>query len=214
MSCLLAPSILSSNYCTMADSVKQMMDGGADWIHLDVMDGQFVPPITFGAQFVSDLRALGSTPFEVHLMTLTPERHFEAFIKAGCTRVIFHTEVTDHAHRHLQTLKAAGVQRGLAINPGTAACAIEPLIDEIDLALVMTVNPGWGGQSFISGALKKVKRLRDLREDLQIEVDGGIDPKTIGTAYKAGANIFVTGSFVAGSPSIAGAMQELRQACG
>lgn len=142
---LIAPSILSCDPAEYRPSVKQMLEAGCDWLHFDVMDGQFVPPITFGSDLVRSLRALGTTPFEVHLMTRTPEAHFEPFIKAGCQRVIFHAEVTNHAHRLCRILQERGVEAGIAINPATPFQAIEPLIGTIDLALVMTVNPGWGG---------------------------------------------------------------------
>src|SRR5688572_21943408 len=125
MKCLLAPSILSCDFGAFADSVGQMMAGGADWIHFDVMDGQFVPPITFGAQLVKDLRRLGSTPFEAHLMTETPDQHFDVFVEAGCSRIIFHAEATPHAHRLVQALRGHGVQAGVAINPGTSTALIE-----------------------------------------------------------------------------------------
>lgn len=212
MTLQLAPSILSCSYRDMADSIQQMIDGGAEWIHYDVMDGQFVPPITFGAQLVKDMPK--GTGLEAHLMTLTPERHFEAFIEAGCKRIIFHAEATMHAHRLVQDLHSRGVQAGLAINPGTPIEAAIPLLSDLDLVLVMTVNPGWGGQEFIEECLEKVRRVRELAPDLDIEVDGGIDPSTIGRAWGAGANVFVAGSFIARSSSIPGAMRELRSACG
>ena len=190
------------------------MEAGADWIHCDVMDGQFVPPITFGSQMVEGLRRLGDVPLEVHLMTLTPEAHFDAFAGAGCSRIIFHQEVAPHAYRLAQRLHSMGLQAGIALNPGTSALAIEPLLDLVDLALVMTVNPGWGGQEFIHKCLDKVRWLRERRADLNIEVDGGVDEHTIGEAMEAGANVFVTGNYVAHAPSPAGALAKLRQICG
>lgn len=209
----LAPSILSCDPSQFRPSVAEMIEAGVDWIHFDVMDGQFVPPITFGADLVKSLRSLGRTPFEAHLMTQTPEAHFRAFADAGCQRIIFHAEATIHAHRLVQTLHDMGVGAGIAINPGTPVDAIMPVVGDIDLALVMTVNPGWGGQQFIQSTLKKIRVLRDARPNLDIEVDGGIDPGTICVAMQAGANVFVTGSFLMRAKSIADGVQELRAAC-
>lgn len=210
---LIAPSILSCDPSQFRPSVKEMLDGGCDWLHFDVMDGQFVPPITFGADLVKSLRDLGDTPFEVHLMTETPDAHFEAFIEAGCERVIFHVETTPHAHRLCQSLHEKDVQAGVAINPATPFEELEPLIGLMDLALVMTVNPGWGGQRLIDSCLNKVRRLRELAPALDIQVDGGIDPTTIGRAWEAGANVFVAGSYLMKAPSIAQGIEELRSGC-
>jgi len=179
-----------------------------------VMDGQFVPPITIGDGVAKGLRRLGDFTLEAHLMTLTPEAHFEAFAKAGCNRIIFHSEATSHAHRLTQTLHSMGVQAGVAVNPATPVAMVEEIVDILDEVLVMTVNPGWGGQTFISEALHKVKRLRSLRSDLIIEVDGGIDEKTLPVAREAGANLFVVGSRLANGKSIAEAYNTLAALCG
>lgn len=210
----LAPSMLSCDQARIADAVDEMAATGADWIHFDVMDGQFVPPITFGDGLVRALRGIGDTPFEAHLMTLTPERHFDAFIEAGCKRMIFHVEATAHGHRLAQSLREAGVSPGVSLNPGTPVEAVAPFLDALDLVLVMTVNPGWGGQSFIRACLPKIRELRKLKPDLEIEVDGGIVPATLVETREAGANVFVAGSFLVRSPSIAEGMAELRVACG
>lgn len=210
---LISPSILSCDPAEFKPAVKQMLDAGCDWLHFDVMDGQFVPPITFGADLVKSLRSLGGTPFEVHLMTETPDAHFDAFIEAGCSRVIFHTEATHHAHRLCQRLHEQDVQAGVAINPATPVENLLPLVGTMDLALVMTVNPGWGAQRLIEECLQKVRALRGAAPALDIEVDGGIDPTTIGRAWEAGANVFVTGSYLMRAPSIAQGIEELRAAC-
>jgi ribulose-phosphate 3-epimerase len=190
-----------------------MMAAGVDWIHFDVMDGQFVPPVTFGADLVRSLRGLGETPFEAHLMTETPDRHFQAFIEAGCRRIVFHAEATAHAHRLLQSLHEAGAEGGVAVNPGTPIQALEPLLGLMDVALVMTVNPGWGGQRLIESCLDKVKWLRKQAPGLEIEVDGGVDPTTIRRLWEAGATTFVAGSHMVRAASIAEAARELREAC-
>ena len=208
----LAPSVLSFDMSRLAESLPKLAALGPDVIHFDVMDGQFVPPITFGDAFVKSCRSLVETPFEAHLMTLTPERHFEAFAKAGCSRIIFHAEATAHSHRLVQSLHDLGLEAGVAINPGSPVELLDPIGEDLDLALVMTVNPGWGGQKFISETLGKVSRLRAAFPKLTIEVDGGIDPETIGTAAKAGANLFVVGSFLAKAKDLNAAHAELEAA--
>lgn len=214
MKCLLAPSILSFDLTDLKQSVVTLAENGAKVIHLDVMDGQFVPPITFGDSYVKALRPAVNSVFEAHLMVETPERQFEPFAKAGCSRIIFHVEATSHSHRLAQTLKSMGIEAGIAINPGTPVEAIEPVLDIVDIVLVMTVNPGWGGQSFLSGMLEKTARIRAMRPDVMIEVDGGIDPTTLPIARAAGANLFVVGSHLARAKSLAEATREMVTLCG
>ncbi len=179
-----------------------MVEAGAHIIHLDVMDGQFVPPITFGDVLAMNLRNHTEAPMEAHLMTITPDRHFDAFIKAGCMRIIFHAEATAHSHRLVQELKSKGVEAGIAINPSTPVEVLETVISDIDLALVMTINPGWGGQSLIPATLEKIRKVRQMRPDLDIQVDGGVDPKTLPSLIEAGANVFVVGSYLLRAPTI------------
>lgn len=212
MRCELAPSILSFDPGDLRRAVLDLVEAGADRIHFDVMDGQFVPPITFGDALVRSLRPLVPVPFEAHLMTNTPDRHFEAFAAAGCQTIIFHAEATRHAHRLALRLRDMGVRAGVAINPGTPVENVLPLVGAVDLVLVMTVNPGWGGQEMVVSCLDKVRRLRDLGI-ADIEVDGGIDPTTIPGASAAGANVFVVGSYLARAASLTDAMQELRLVC-
>ncbi|MGV3618804.1 MAG: ribulose-phosphate 3-epimerase [Fimbriimonas sp.] len=211
----LAPSILSFDLTDLREKVATFVAAGVGIVHLDVMDGQFVPPITFGDAYVKALRsAAPAALFEAHLMTLTPERHFEAFAAAGCGRIIFHAEVAPHAHRLVQQLRQLGVEVGIALNPGTPAEAVLPLLGEIDLVLVMTVNPGWGGQAFLPFTLEKVRRLRAERADLLIEVDGGVDPKTLPLVRDAGADVFVVGSYLARAEDLGAAVRGLTEQLG
>lgn len=211
----LAPSVLGLNHADMRRSVAQIIEAGAEILHFDVMDGQFVPPITFGDALVRGLRDLSPAPlFEAHLMTETPDRHFEAFRAAGCGRIIFHAEATEHSHRLAQQLRGMGVQAGIAINPGTSAEAVREVLEVVDLVLVMTVNPGWGGQSFIGSALDKVRQIRSWSPNVHIEVDGGIDPDTLPQAKAAGANVFVVGNFLTRQADLGAATEELLARCG
>jgi ribulose-phosphate 3-epimerase len=198
----LAPSVLSFDLTSLSSSVPRLIAAGAGIVHLDVMDGQFVPPITFGAALANSLRKHTDAPMEAHLMVMNPERQFDAFQEAGCKRIVFHYEATKHAHRLVQDLKSRGLDAGIAINPGTSSEVLDAVIGDVDMVLVMTVNPGWGGQRFIASTLEKIARVRALRPDLDIQVDGGIDPSTIGQVIEAGANSFVVGSYLLKPPTL------------
>jgi ribulose-phosphate 3-epimerase len=198
----LAPSVLSFDLTSLSSSVPRLIAAGAGIVHLDVMDGQFVPPITFGAALASSLRKHTDVAMEAHLMVMDPERQFDAFQEAGCKRIVFHYEATKHAHRLVQDLKSRGLDAGIAINPGTPSEVLDAVIGDLDMVLVMTVNPGWGGQRFIASTLEKIARVRALRPDMDIQVDGGIDPSTIGQVIEAGANSFVVGSYLLKPPTL------------
>ncbi|MEY4880959.1 MAG: hypothetical protein RLZ87_388 [Armatimonadota bacterium] len=198
----LAPSVLSFDLTSLSSSVPRLIAAGAGIVHLDVMDGQFVPPITFGAALASSLRKHTDAPMEAHLMVMDPERQFDAFQEAGCKRIVFHYEATKHAHRLVQDLKSRGLDAGIAINPGTPSEVLDAVIGDLDMVLVMTVNPGWGGQKFIASTLEKIARVRALRPDMDIQVDGGIDPSTIGQVIESGANSFVVGSYLLKPPTL------------
>lgn len=196
MSGIIAPSVLSFDLSNTGETVPRLARAGAGVIHFDVMDGRFVPPITFGAAYVKSLRGKTDALFEAHLMTETPERQFEAFAEAGVERLIFHAEATAHAHRLCGEIRRLGMSPGVAINPGTPVEAALALGGEADLILVMTVNPGWGGQSFIEASLDRIRAVRAARPDVLIEVDGGIDPRTAQLVREAGADLLVVGSYL------------------
>ncbi len=198
----LAPSVLSFDLTSLSSSVPRLIAAGAGIVHLDVMDGQFVPPITFGAALANSLRKHTDALMEAHLMVMDPERQFDAFQEAGCKRIVFHYEATKHAHRLVQDLKSRGLDAGIAINPGTPSEVLDAVIGDLDMVLVMTVNPGWGGQRFIASTLEKIARVRALRPDMDIQVDGGIDPSTIEKVIEAGANSFVVGSYLLKPPTL------------
>lgn len=196
----IAPSILAADFARLGDEIAAVTAAGADYIHVDVMDGHFVPNLTIGPSVVKAVRGASSLPFDVHLMIAPVDPYIDAFADAGADILTVHPEAGPHLHRTLQRIRAAGVKPGIALNPATPAETIEPVLDDIDLVLVMSVNPGFGGQKFISSQLSKIEKVRTLIDasgrDISLEVDGGVDPVTAPKAIAAGADMLVAGSAV------------------
>lgn len=213
----IAPSILSADLGRLAEQIALVAEGGADMIHVDVMDGRFVPNLTFGAGVVAAARRATNLPVDVHLMVVEPERYLRPFADAGASVFTFHPEATRHPQRQLAAAREAGMAAGLALNPGTPLGYAEELVTDLDLLLIMTVNPGFPAQAYLPSATGKIGRARALLDaagsSARLEVDGGITPATIGAAHAAGADTFVAGSAVFGAPDPAGAMRELRRRC-
>ncbi|EFQ57016.1 ribulose-phosphate 3-epimerase [Streptococcus downei F0415] len=212
----IAPSILAADYANFAQELKRIDETSADYVHIDIMDGQFVPNISFGADVVASLRKHSKLVFDCHLMVVEPERYVDAFAQAGADIMTIHVEAIQHIHGALQKIKKAGLKAGVVINPGTPVSALEPILNLVDQVLIMTVNPGFGGQAFIPEMLEKVKKVATWREEagynFDIEVDGGVDDKTIKACKDAGANVFVAGSYLFKADDLASQVQTLRDA--
>ncbi len=211
----IAPSILSADFTCLRDQIQIAAENGADWIHVDVMDGHFVPNLTMGPFIVEACRRITTLPLDVHLMIESPEQHLEAFLQAGADHLLVHVEACAHVHRTLQTIRELGGKAGIALNPGTPAAAVQAVLHLVDIVLVMTVNPGFSGQAFLPEVLPKITELRGMLDaagaQAMIEVDGGIDAETLPLARNAGAQVFVAASAVFKHPGgIASGLKALR----
>lgn len=209
----IAPSILSADFANLGAEVKKVVDAGAEFVHIDVMDGTFVPEITLGAGIVKAIRPVTDTVFDVHLMVEHPDTHIEAFAKAGADYITFHVEAAKHPHRMIQAIHALGCKAGVSLNPGTPIAMIEELLPDVDMVLVMSVNPGYGGQKFIPGSISKLQRIRKALDELgsqaELQVDGGVNEENAQSIIDAGATVLVAGSAVYKSKDIPATIKKL-----
>lgn len=211
---MIAPSILSANFTKLGAEITQVLADGADVIHIDVMDGHFVPNITIGPLVVAAVRKITKAPLDVHLMIANPDQYIEAFAEAGADWITVHVEVCHHLHRTIHAIRQLGKKAGAVLNPGTSLTTLEWILDDLDLVMLMSVNPGFGGQKFIRSAIDKTHKLKTMIDarglQVGIEIDGGVSPATIGEISQAGANIFVAGSAVFGQANYAKVISELK----
>ncbi len=213
----IAPSILTADFARLADEIAMLEAGGADWVHVDVMDGRFVPNLTFGARVIETVRRVTELPMDVHLMVVEPQNYFDAFVDAGASGLTIHAEVAPHLNRQLAHIRELGAAAGVALNPSTSLTTIEDVLTDIDLLLVMTVNPGFGAQQFIPHSLEKISRARRMLDAAGsravLEVDGGINRETIYRCWRAGADAFVAGNAVFSADDPRGEIGALRAQC-
>ncbi|EDL64141.1 ribulose-phosphate 3-epimerase [Bacillus sp. SG-1] len=212
----IAPSILSADFANLAKEIKDVESGGADYIHVDVMDGHFVPNITLGPMIVKAVRPITDLPLDVHLMIENPDQYIEAFAEAGSDYITVHAEATPHLHRTIQLIKSRGIKAGAVLNPGTPVDMIKHVIEDLDMVLLMTVNPGFGGQSFIQSVVPKIREVHELAQQfnpsMEIEVDGGITAETAKVCADAGATVFVAGSAIYNKEDREQAISAIREA--
>jgi ribulose-phosphate 3-epimerase len=212
---LIAPSILSADFSRLGDEIRAVEAAGADYIHVDVMDGHFVPNITIGPLVVEAARKVTTLPLDVHLMISDPDRYIPDFAAAGADIIVFHAEAVNHVHRTVQLIKSLGKKAGISLNPATSLHCLDYVLDDLDLVLLMTVNPGFGGQSFIEACLPKIHALRGMLDkrglETELEVDGGVKISNIDRISHAGADVFVAGSAVFGSPDYSKTIEELKR---
>lgn len=210
----IAPSILSADFARLGEEIKDVERGGADYIHVDVMDGHFVPNITIGPLIVEAIRPVTKLPLDVHLMIENPDQYIEAFARAGADYITVHVEACRHLHRTIQLIKSTGVKAGVVLNPATPVDSLKHIIEDVDMVLLMSVNPGFGGQKFISSVLPKIRQVKELADslnpDLEIEVDGGVNEETAKLVIEAGANVLVAGSAVFNKEDREAAIASLR----